>query len=136
MTLPITEPLAQWIRERIRLISSECQDPETARLARFLGALPVLADMGGLYALRPSGEVVSIDWDARTEIAVEDDPHVIDIALASGSRRYPELRTLLPPRPPGTPDCPDCNGTGIPTQFANHPVLSKGIACWCGGLGF
>ena len=135
MTVRIPDSLASWIRERMGHLETEWTDAEVVRLATRLGGLPLLLDMGGLYALRPSGEVVSIDWDEREQVAVEEDPRIVDIALARGSKRYPQLLPLLSQRSPETPDCPHCKGTGVPTQFADNPVL-RGIACWCGGLGF
>lgn len=136
MTVQLPQSIVSWIRERISLLESEWPDPEVVRLAKRLGGLPLLLDMGGLYALRPSGEVVSIDWDGREEPTVEQDPRIIDLVLAQASRRYPELRPLLPQRSPDTPDCRHCDGTGVPTQFANNPALRESISCWCGGLGF
>lgn len=136
MELPISESMAAQIRLRLTQVAADFPDGQVVEIAHRLQALPLLLDMGGLYALRPSGEVVSVTWDSDAEPEIEGDQRTIDIALAQGVRRYPEISVLLPTRPSEAPPCRMCEGGGVPVPLANDPVLRKGIACWCGGLGW
>jgi hypothetical protein len=95
--------------------------------------LPVWRDMGGCYALRPNGEVISFGWD-DVAITVETDPRIRNIALAEGARTYAELREFLPQRPASARSCDVCNGTGTSASLPTH--LANSIVCQCGGLGW
>jgi hypothetical protein len=134
--LPISESMAERITFRLGKVAADFSDSQVVAIARRTQALPLLLDTGGLYGLRPSGEVVSVSWDSDQEPEIEEDRRTIDIALAQGAKRYPELSALLPNRSPDAPTCPMCGGDGVPLSVANNPALRGGIGCWCGGLGW
>jgi uncharacterized protein (TIGR02996 family) len=105
-------------------------DEELRGIAEGQHALPLMADMGGCYALRLDGEVVGFLWGEPDNPRLEEDPRVRNVALFQGGEKYPETRLLLPPRPLTSRDCPFCQGAGIP------PQLPDGAGCYCGGLGW
>jgi len=135
MGIMISSELGARINARLKELPEFSGHPMgVADLATKLGALPLLLDMGGLYGLRPNGDVVSIAWDAEEDAKIETDPRIVDIALFAGSERYPELAPLLPVRTSTSPVCPHCGGTGVPRAVAEYPAL-RNIRCWFGGLG-
>lgn len=91
-------------------------------------ALPLLSDMGGSRALRHDGEVVVFSWDDPQKVWVEEDERARIMVVIAGSRIYPELRLLVPPRPKMARDCPQCRGTGI--------FIHPRVICNCGGCGW
>ncbi len=100
--------------------------------------LPLMSDMGGFYALRHSGEVVSYRWDQGVHAdsispTIETDPRIRDIALVAGSADYPFLAPLLPARTPQSRTCSACNGMGT---VLNDSKPIEGVICQCGGLGW
>lgn len=86
--------------------------------ARELNVLPLMLDMGGCFAIRSDGEVISFLWENDRDIRQENDARIRNIALFQGSKKYPELRALIPPRPPEATTCSQCNGTGIEPMSA------------------
>jgi uncharacterized protein (TIGR02996 family) len=105
------------------------QDREARDFALVQNALPLWFDMGGCYALRLDGELVSFAWDDPGPPRIEWCERIHNVVLFHGAKKYPELRLLLPPRPVTSRVCPTCGGTGTP---ANLPR----IVCHCGGLGW
>ncbi len=97
-------------------------------------ALPLYLDWTGCLAIRPDGEVIYIDESC--EVKEVDDERVRNLALFQGSRRDPDLRCLVPPRPPDATDCPDRHGTGKLPFRGNHAHLAEVVVCSCGGLGW
>ncbi len=90
-------------------------------------------DIGGCYALRLDGEVVTFAWDEPHGLSAVDDERLRNTALQQGSRKYPELATLVPARPSEAVDCRSCGGTGvIVVEGRSFP----NIICACGGLGW
>lgn len=90
--------------------------------------------MGGVYALKPNGEIVSASWDDVECLRVENDQRIRNIALFQGSKKYPELSELIDANPHTNHLCPHCKGTGIapiPTG-----VRGENFVCYCGGLGW
>ena len=112
--------------------STEPDKMDLRRIARDLNALPLLLDMGGCYALRPNGEIVSFAWDDERNDEVEHNSRIRNMALLQGSKKYPELKDLVQTKSTNDIDCPDCNGTGT------HPISVKlgmeNITRYCGGL--
>lgn len=127
--------VAKAVEDRIRaFLSSEAHDPLDLRVvvAKF-GVLPLIMDMGGCFALRANGEVVSFAWDEPHQLAVVSDERLRNVALCQGSLKYPELAAAVPRRTPDSIDCPSCGGTGT------LPIAGKNVAnvvCFCGGLGW
>jgi hypothetical protein len=117
--------LAQYLND------SSPDDLNQRRIAATLQALPLCCDMGGCYALRTNGQVVSWLHDIPDSVRLEEDPRIRNIALFQGSKKYPALEILVPARPPEAIECTHCRGTGkIPGPLANK------IVCYCGGLGW
>ena len=134
MTLPAH--LENAVKDRLRaFLADTSPDPLGLRavVAKF-GALPLITDMGGCYALRLDGEVVSFAWDEPHGLAVVDDERLRNTALNQGSQRYPELAPLVPARPAEAIDCRSCGGTGI-VAFEGRS-LPNNVICFCGGLGW
>ncbi len=98
-------------------------------------ALPLYLDWTGCLAIRPDGEVIYID-DESYEVREVEDERVRNLALFQGSRRDPDLRCLVPPRPPDAADCPDCHGMGKLPFRGDHAHLAEVVICSCGGLGW
>lgn len=82
------------------------------------------------YYLRPNGEVVVVgeDDDFPDVDTVHADRSAVLRVLVWGSRRYPELRVLLPARPLGAVDC----------RCRQFPIFADGkvLCSECGALGW
>jgi hypothetical protein len=114
-----------------QFLADSSPDPmNLRRIAAELQVLPLVPDMGGCYAIRSNGEVVSFSWDAPGDVRVEKDPRIRNMAVFQGSRKYPTLKSLVPPRRADALDCPHCLGTG------KLPEPMQNIICYCGGLGW
>ena len=98
-------------------------------------ALPLYLDWTGCLAIRPDGEVIWIE-DESYEVREVEDERERNLALFQGSRRDPDLRCLVPPRPPDAFDCPDCHGTGKLPFRGDQAHLAEVVVCSCGGLGW
>ena len=95
-------------------------------------ALPLFLDMGGFYAIRPNGEIVSQSWD-DDDVRVEDDPRIRNVVLFQGSKKYAELAPLIPERPPAALECHFCAGSGLALGIESG---IESLVCYCGGLGW
>jgi hypothetical protein len=107
---------------------------DLGRIVSQLDALPLMLDMGGAVAIRPDGEIISFVWDKEEDYQVENDRRICNIALFAGSKKYPELKQLIPSRDQDDVECPHCNGTG--TLSINADLGVDNIVCYCGGLGW
>lgn len=134
--MTISSKLKQQIEARLNefLNSTEPDELDLRRISDELNALPLLLDMGGCFAIRPDGEIISFGWDEEKKYEVEKDQRVRNIALFAGSKKYPELKELIPPRTQEDRDCPHCEGTG--TLAINAELGVENIICYCGGLGW
>ena len=83
---------------------------EEQKIAASLNALPIYPDWSGFIAICPDGSFLYRGEDGTVEQYVEPEWQLI--ALISGSKKYPELASLLPERPANANGCGDCNGTG------------------------
>ncbi len=134
--------MAGAIEELLHRYVSTAPDPETPEperirtIAAKIGALPLVTDMGGLYALRPDGEIISVAWDDDEPPRSERDPRIRNAMLFQGSKRYPELAALVPNRPEQAIDCPHCSGTGVVRIEGHEPEEIPSLICYCGGLGW
>lgn len=103
-------------------------------LAAELRLLPAMAEMGGCFCLRPTGEVVSFLWDEPTTLRQETDPRICNSSYFQASLKYPELAPLVPKRTANSIVCPWYVGTG---KCSGLPAaLDDKIVCYCGGLGW
>lgn len=103
-------------------------------LAARLSILPIVLDMGGVMALRSSGEVVSFSWDEPDRLKIEGDVRVRNLVFFQAAIKFPELKPLVPDRPADVRECESCRGTGIVTGLPNNLVTD--VICYCGGLGW
>jgi hypothetical protein len=125
--MSVPEDLAAKILRWMEELAADT-DPRSAHLRRVAvdtQALPLYADMGGCVAIRPDGELISVDWDKPKDWTRETQPRWRTIALAVGSWKYPALVDLLPARGPEDRDCVECAGTG---RRVEPPVLA-GLIC-------
>ena len=135
LTIP-SEEVSSEIRARIEdIISDFSSDTSSLRsITAELNALPVYLDGGGGLALKPNGEIVEFSWERPEDAQPINDLRIINIALFQGSKKYPELKSLLPHRPPNATVCPYCQGTGYPTSALGSNI--ENIVCYCGGAGW
>ena len=135
MNLPVS---SEWIVESTRryIVEHSQKYPGVAAFIERLNGLPLYADMGGGVAIRADGELIGFVWDEPESIQRETDPHLIFLALVTGSERYPELASLSPQRTPNDRDCPSCGGTGRLLDLEAHGVDTTHIRCYCGGTGW
>lgn len=116
-------------------IIGSAPDPNNVRqLVAQKKVLPLVLDMGGVVTLDPGGHILSFLWDDTEHPRLESDPRIRNVALFQGSKKYPELKDLLPAKPDDARICPSCGGTGIDPAAAKLDV--DNIVCYCGGLGW
>ena len=107
--------------------------PDARRRAQE-GYLLLTPDWVGDAVLNSEGEVSFINTESK-EPQYAFTTRMRRSSLFLGSRRYPELKPLLPERPPNAITCPHCEETGTPKIAATHPIF-KSIVCRCGGYGW
>jgi hypothetical protein len=115
------------LRENPKNLSSEEQ-----RIALSLNALPIYPDWSGFIAIRPDESFLFCTEEGLVENYVEPEWQLI--ALVRGSKRYPELQSLLPTRSTEASACCDCKGTGraiVEEQRLNNVICGR-----CFGLGW
>ena len=104
-------------------------DPVRTHTVR-LGALHIGGSMWADYYLRPNGEAVVVgeDYDHPEVDTIHTDRSNVMRLLVWGSKRYPELKELLPIRPPGAVDC----------RCRQYPIFAEGkvLCSECGALGW
>ena len=114
-----------------QFLADSSPDPMNLRqIAAEIQALPLVLDMGGCYAICSNGQVVSFSWDAPSDVRVEEDPRIRNMAIFQGCRKYPTLKSLVPSRPAEALECSQCHGTG------KLPLPMQNVICYCGGLGW
>lgn len=126
----------EWHKSKLNEVCGESlPDPNGVnRVCREFDLLPLMFEMSGCYAIRANGEVVSFLYDDERDLRLETDPRILNIALFQGSKRHPELATLVPPRPDDAIECSHCDGTGIEKMTASLGL--DNFVCYCGGLGW
>lgn len=118
-----------------RLIAGEVEDYFRLRTwAARHSALPVMADMGGCYAIKKDGNVVAFLWDKEDNLESESDARLCRTAMKRASQLYPLLARFVPQRPVHALDCRHCAGTGRFVGIADE--LAQNVVCYCGGLGW
>jgi hypothetical protein len=119
----LSELIRGWIEKAKR------DDPTS--LTRGGDALLIYRDMGGSCFIRPDGTVLTEGHDSDGGPQVEVNEGWRCVALLAGSRGWPELACLLPPRPSDAVVCRNCSGTG------SILIGKVGIGCGsCCGLGW
>jgi hypothetical protein len=134
-------PLLTIIKLMEDFIRESTPDPlNLRRLASEAQVLPLFIDMGGVFAINTKGDIISFPLDGEP-LQVEEklpkieiDPRIRNIALYQGSKKYPELKNLIPLKPDNAQVCPHCGGSGIDPYAAK--LNTDKIICYCGGLGW
>ena len=131
----LSSELSRWITEKLEAFpgNHEAQRWLAARVHK-VGALPLMLDMSGAFAIRPNGDLVQFDWDGPAGAVPLEDPRLINIALHQGRIKHPHLASLVPSRPVSARDCSHCGGTGR-LPFTTTPGFEN-VICYCGGLGW
>jgi hypothetical protein len=105
--------LAARIRRWIDELPTEGTEHWRSRLCKQHDSIPLHCTQIYLWALRPDGQVLSIDHESSTRRAEsENDPATAYAALAQGARAHPELSELLTHNPAGVRRCEVCGGMG------------------------
>lgn len=132
----ISNEMTESIQARIKeiLAPSSPADEQLRSVVATHNVLPLALDWGGGYAIRPDGETVSFLWDTINRCQVEKESRIRNMALFQGSRKYPELKELVPSKTSDDIDCPHCDGTGIEPMSVK--LGAGNIVCYCGGLGW
>src|SRR6266850_2973417 len=103
---------------------------ETGGRSRRHGFLPLYVGWVAVLGLRPDGSFVRWDHENdRATVKPLSDAYWQRMAICQGTRKYPELRALLPERPATALTCPTCGGSG---QMSGAPP----VVCQCGGTGW
>jgi len=127
----LSRELTAYVGARIAAFAEE-SPPTHLWLSRFVaqfGALPLSLGWFDTVGLKSDGEI--IEWSTEDQYEgmrpVEDRYHWLS-ALVDGTRRYPELRAVLPNRPANAVDC----------RHLAHPLFAEGkVLCpECCGLGW
>ena len=144
----ISSDLSKLIRKLIKdYVAKPALDPnDLRRLAAEKKVLPLFVDMGGVFAINPSGDIISFPFSLNAsgdivafpfneidQPGVEFDPRIRNVALFQGSKKYPELRDLIV-KPDDARVCSSCGGSGIDPYAAK--LNTDAIVCYCGGLGW
>ena len=100
-----------------RLIHGLGPQSQLAWIARYcreeLNALPVYSALLYVWAVRPDGSILQIDYEPfRLPDSPEEDPLARFAVMVHGARLHPELREMIPPPPVGTEICSGCRGRG------------------------
>jgi len=129
----VTEEEATFLTERVAGFASEAP-PELlwqADFVRQFEALPLFLGWTETFGIRPNGALVR--WSTEGEYSglrsIENQVDV-NVALVSGSDKYPKLARLIPRAPPGATVCFQCHGVG------RLPVGDQPLICSCGGTGW
>jgi hypothetical protein len=110
-------------------------DPQDLRsLAKRKGILPLYLDWSGAFAITRSGDIVSFLYDEPETLRPESDPRIRNMILFRGSKKFSELKILVPTRPRTASTCDHCAGTGNAPEDAQ--IGPDVIVCYCGGLGW
>jgi hypothetical protein len=112
-----------------RIAAYATESSHSPYVARF-SALPLYVGWTETIGLRPDGQVIR--WRTEGEydgvLPVEEHNNWLLAALVAGTKKYPELQTLLPVR---GPDAVDCRCQSVPIFAAGKIMCSE-----CGGLGW
>jgi hypothetical protein len=108
---------AKAIAKRLAEYVSNPNDPwGLSQIAKRHRALPVYLDMGGALFLTLEGDVLRLNHDDGDIPTPELETGWRIVAALAASEKYPELSSLVPPRPASATDCSVCGGTGRITR--------------------
>jgi hypothetical protein len=127
--------LAARIRRWVDELPTEGTQNWVGRLCKQHNSIPLHSTEIYLWALRPDGQVLSIDHESFARRAEpENDPVTAYAALAQGARAYPELSGLLTHNPAGVRQCEVCGGAGW--KKAQPPAQGTDSCQRCHGMGW
>jgi hypothetical protein len=127
--------LAALIRLWVDALPTEGAQNWVGRLCKANDSIPLHSTEIYLWALRPDGQVLSIDHESFARRAEpENDPVTAYAALAQGARAYPELSSLLTHNPAGARQCEVCGGLG--RREAPPPAQGTDACRRCYGMGW
>jgi hypothetical protein len=127
--------LAARIRRWIDELPTEGMENWISRLCKQHDSIPLHCTQIYLWALRPDGQVLSIDHESFTRRAeLENNPVTAYAALAQGARTYPEISELLTHNPAGVSRCEVCGGLGW--TEAQPPAHGTDSCQRCVGMGW
>jgi hypothetical protein len=127
--------LAACIRRWIDELPTEGMENWLSRLCKQHDSIPLHCTQIYLWALRPDGQVISIDHESFARRAeLENDPVTAYAALAQGARTHPELGELLTHNPAGVRRCEVCGGLGW--TEAQPPAHGTHACQRCVGMGW
>jgi hypothetical protein len=127
--------LAARIRRWVDELPTEGMQNWVGRLCKQHDSIPLHSTEIYLWALRPDGQVLSIDHESFARRAEpENDPVTAYAALAQGARAYPELSGLLAHNPAGVRQCEVCGGSGW--KKAQTPAQGTDSCQRCHGMGW
>jgi hypothetical protein len=127
--------LAARIRRWVDELPTEGTQNWIGRLCKENDSIPLHCTQIYLWALRPDGQVLSIDHESFARRAeMENSPLMAYAALAQGARDHPELGELLPPDRAGLRECEVCGGLGW--TEARPPAQGTDSCHRCYGMGW
>ena len=133
--MKITDELSRRIAELIEnyAVDYASEPPELRQLVNEEKVLPLYLSMADVITINASGDVISFLGDDPLHGQIEFDPRLRNTALFQGSKKYPELISLIE-KPDDAQVCPYCGGTGI--DSFEEKLKTNAIICYCGGLGW
>lgn len=126
--------ISEEISELIKIYVTSKHNPEQYKqLAQELNILPILFDWTGFIGIRPDCTYIYYD-EENNQWKPEHNRAWQITALVDGSKRYKQLKKLLPEKTEAASDCPECNATGH--LVISGKVNEKMICGRCFGLGW
>jgi hypothetical protein len=113
-------------------------DQEPGTLARAHGGILLFSTLGVTLVLRPDGVVLDL-WPVEEpgDPTSDGQPRIASgstelLGLVAGSKQYPWLSPLIPPRPQGALDCGSCQGRGT---FPFEGMGGSAVTIYCSHCG-
>ncbi|SRR6266404_2760517 len=93
--MQISLELSEQIKQRLMDFVDESapDDLNLRRIASDLNALPLCLDMGGVYAIRPDGQIISFCWDKEKDYQVENDRRYLQHRAVRWKQEVPRIKT-------------------------------------------
>jgi hypothetical protein len=139
----LSPDLARFVHARLAEQAGARSDSVGIGDAAMRHGLALLLDTwGASWGLDAAGRVWCIEWGHESgdpcSVTLESDPRCRAGALHQGSLLYPEIRTLVPPRPVDAYTCPGCDCQGALHEFAEYRHITgrDPPLCYCFGLGW
>jgi hypothetical protein len=102
-------------------------------LAERYQVLPLYVGWTAFYGLRLDGEIVLVPTEEEGNPQPEFDERLRRMAIFRGTKKYPDLKPLVPERPADALSCTHCEGWG---RIDIPGIEADTLVCYCGGLGW